>query len=741
MKNLLRNKKYIGLILVAVIAFNFLFLPLTASAIEDAEPASAGGLVSWISGKVLLFISSMISMLFSALFGWIIGLEAQIIDYILNPDNFSFINAPIVTTGWGITRDLANMFLILILLIIAFATVLRIQSYAIKQLWWKVLVAALLINFSLVIAGFVVDFTQVLTTFFVKQAIGGGGIGTITTRLMAGMQILNFYDPAPAESAIGGATQLGATAIAAAIGPILTLIGLIITAFVFGAAVVFLIVRILYIWFLLILAPIVWMLWILPATSKYFSEWWNKFIQWAFFAPIFVFMIYLSLSIFATNGQLKTDVFSANTSPAWGTALKGFSKVTMPSAIFQWILVIAMMFGSLIMAQGFGIKIAAGAQKILTGWGTATKNWAGRQLRKGYVRATKPEAPTPPPAGASIGQRLGYHFRQVGAAVGKGMLATPILRGQQLEQIAKDKAAYAADYDKYKNLDPAALSAISAGFVPDARQRLAMEQVKIEKDISKPTADEAKNLLNQAQKYGQEEKFLDLITSKDSFSPDYGYNVPEINDMLDRAKKYGKEEKLLGIVSNKLIGRKKGQIKPDADQLKGLLDRSEQYPNQMRKMFDTITDTEKLGAKGLKDYKDSDLENLVQRADKQGKAEDLLKIFPQFYSSSLKSVESKSISEIIGKIKAAETSKLSAKALDNADVVTAMTEKFIGDHIMNLAQEGRLDIIDKMKKEIDSKNFADFENTNPRLAKWIEKSPANIFFTKPEKKSEKETKE
>ena len=41
-----------------------------------------------------------------------------------------------------------------------------------------------------------------------------------------------------------------------------------------------------------------------------------------------------------------------------------------------------MMFGSLIVAQKFGVEGATGARKILTGWGTDTKNWAGRQLRR-----------------------------------------------------------------------------------------------------------------------------------------------------------------------------------------------------------------------------------------------------------------------------------------------------------------------------------------------------------------------
>ncbi len=386
MKKFLRkNKKYIGLILIAAMAFNFLFLPLTAlaqptTAKDDSAKADTGGLVSWFKGSAVLFISSTISALLGALFGIVLWLEAQIIDYIISPANFSFINSPIVTLGWGITRDLANMFFILILLAIAFATVLKIQSYAIKQLWWKVLAAAILINFSLVIAGFVIDFTQILTTFFLNQITGNGNLGTVMTRLASSMQILNFYNPQNG-GILGGLTQFGTDSMAAAIGVILTLVGLVVTVFVFGALAIFLIVRILYIWFLLIIAPIVWILWIIPATSRYFSQWWDNFIKWAFFAPAYVFMIYLSLSIFDANGKFNTGVFSTGNS-AWNTPTPGLTTIGMPQAIFQWILVIAMMFGSLIVAQKAGAEGATGARKILTSWGEKSKNWAGRQLRR-----------------------------------------------------------------------------------------------------------------------------------------------------------------------------------------------------------------------------------------------------------------------------------------------------------------------------------------------------------------------
>lgn len=376
-KFLIKNKKYFGLALIAVIAFNFVFLPIPVLAAWYNPADWVGTAIAWISGKVLLFISSLISMILGTIFGVIIGIEAKIIDYILSPTNFPLTTAPIVTLGWGITRDLANMFFILILLIIAFATVLRIQSYALKQLLWKVIVAALLINFSLVIAGFVIDFTQVLTQFFLKQ-ITGGGVGTMTTKLAASMQILNFYNPATPTDVIEGVAQLGASSIAAFVGIVLTLIGLVITTFVFGAAMIFLIVRILHIWFLLIFAPIVWMLWILPATSGQFSKWWNDFIKWAFFAPIFVFMIYLSLSIFDATGKLNPKVFGVVSIPGWNTPAPGLTTVGMPAAIFQWILVIAMMFGSLIVAQKFGVMGAKAVTGATKGAARATGLWGIR---------------------------------------------------------------------------------------------------------------------------------------------------------------------------------------------------------------------------------------------------------------------------------------------------------------------------------------------------------------------------
>ena len=73
------------------------------------------------------------------------------------------------------------------------------------------------------------------------------------------------------------------------------------------------------------------------------------------------------------TASLTPALFQANTNSSWTSPPPGLTTVGMPQAIFQWILVIAMMFSSLIVAQKFGVEGAKGARSILGGWGTATK--------------------------------------------------------------------------------------------------------------------------------------------------------------------------------------------------------------------------------------------------------------------------------------------------------------------------------------------------------------------------------
>ena len=69
---------------------------------------------------------------------------------------------PVIEKGWEVARDATNIFFIIILLIISIGTILRIQGYTAKQLIVRLVLMAILINFSLAIGSVVIDFSNVL---------------------------------------------------------------------------------------------------------------------------------------------------------------------------------------------------------------------------------------------------------------------------------------------------------------------------------------------------------------------------------------------------------------------------------------------------------------------------------------------------------------------------------------------------------------------------------------------------
>jgi hypothetical protein len=92
-----------------------------------------------------------------------------------------FTNSAAVVYGWVVIRDICNMFFIVILLVIAFSVILRIDGYDIKKMIPKLLIMAVLINFSRTICGLIIDLAQVIMLTFVAsfKNLAGGGFVTM----------------------------------------------------------------------------------------------------------------------------------------------------------------------------------------------------------------------------------------------------------------------------------------------------------------------------------------------------------------------------------------------------------------------------------------------------------------------------------------------------------------------------------------------------------------------------------
>src|SRR3989338_7433026 len=117
----------------------------------------------WISSILNWVLYVVIQIL-----GWFLGMAGELANWSLSPPGGSIIRSEVVMMGWGISRDFANMFFILILLGIALDFIL-FNSFKVKQMLPRLLLIALLINFSLPIAGVVLDFANVFTQFFMGK--------------------------------------------------------------------------------------------------------------------------------------------------------------------------------------------------------------------------------------------------------------------------------------------------------------------------------------------------------------------------------------------------------------------------------------------------------------------------------------------------------------------------------------------------------------------------------------------
>src|SRR3989344_9561108 len=143
-----KTKRTLKILLPLFILAVFVFLAPEARAIFGLDYLTEGALsfaVLFFQGLIMGFIGTALAWTAYAL-AWFLKFQGGF-----------FENVTIVQTSWAIFRDFANMFFILILIIIAFATIFDWQNYNWKGLMAKFIIAALLINFSLAIGGFLID--------------------------------------------------------------------------------------------------------------------------------------------------------------------------------------------------------------------------------------------------------------------------------------------------------------------------------------------------------------------------------------------------------------------------------------------------------------------------------------------------------------------------------------------------------------------------------------------------------
>jgi hypothetical protein len=120
----------------------------TGSGKNVTNPAGSDAiakLINEIIGTIVAAIQEFLYLVFSFFIAPLISALLSI-----HPYKDSFV--AVIYPGWIVVRNICNIFFILALIIIAMATLFRIEAYQYKHLIVQLIIAALLINFSLVIA-------------------------------------------------------------------------------------------------------------------------------------------------------------------------------------------------------------------------------------------------------------------------------------------------------------------------------------------------------------------------------------------------------------------------------------------------------------------------------------------------------------------------------------------------------------------------------------------------------------
>jgi hypothetical protein len=168
-KSILGTKKFLGILLLVISVISIFpiqsalanqsggpYIERFTSEQNQALAEAPSSIFGWIANKATMWVTEQIMKFF----GFLIQLEAKVLSWVVDKSHFTTLG--VVQQGWKICRDFANLFFIAVLIYIAFSLILKLQKGDPKKLLFKVIAMAIIINFSLMIGGIIIDFSQVL---------------------------------------------------------------------------------------------------------------------------------------------------------------------------------------------------------------------------------------------------------------------------------------------------------------------------------------------------------------------------------------------------------------------------------------------------------------------------------------------------------------------------------------------------------------------------------------------------
>lgn len=331
------------------------WVPKPAESVGTAQIKSAATVGQSLYAFIVRVISDIIVWLQSIIYAIFATFLVPIINALLSvrPYEDAFVN--IIYPGWLILRNLANIFFIVSLLVVGLRILFQ-QSAAgtARSFILRLVIMALLVNFSLVIAQGLVGIADTVQSQFLPA--NTKIIESLGQKLMVD-PLIEFRKEVTDSSNNAFSTEKAELALADTIKPIVLLMLSIAAFFSFVAVAAFLLVRLVALWVLYMLSPIAYVGFVMDETKTYASRWWSEFLKYAIVTPVLVFFLNIA--------ALMATLFSGQNN----SLFKAFSNGTMSQDIVVGALTIISHFIVLFFIYA-GMKFAlssgvAGAKTIV----------------------------------------------------------------------------------------------------------------------------------------------------------------------------------------------------------------------------------------------------------------------------------------------------------------------------------------------------------------------------------------
>jgi hypothetical protein len=345
-------------------------VPVILLLLVIALPQEALASSSWFQG----IMWSMIN----ATFGTAVGLAGLLLNYAVSDYVVGF-GKIYSSTGlgvsinnlWAVIRDIFNLTFIFGLVFIGFKMIFGSDDSGAKKMLGSLVIAALLVNFSLFITKFVIDFSNIaaaqIAAAFATSSGGAAGAATYAVsdsfmNLMGLTGLMSFGgNLSEVAGAAGGWTYIFGT-----------MFLYITAAFVFAAGGLLLMIRFVALNFYMVLSPLMFLGFVFPGLSGVSRDYWKGFMSKAFFAPAYLLMLYIANQVLvgmkgASGVAGFKDFFK---SPA---AMSNDFSAVIP----YFILTIGFLVGSLIVAQKMGVEGANTAVALGKRASSKARQYAG----------------------------------------------------------------------------------------------------------------------------------------------------------------------------------------------------------------------------------------------------------------------------------------------------------------------------------------------------------------------------